>query len=277
MAKEQRGLRQVVLGAAAVVVLMAHMNAQAAVLATVGKKQLTDQDLKGALSQFNDGQRGNILKDPQNRRQILLGMIEQEVLIQEAERQKLGEDEKLKAAVDAFRKQQMVAMLMDKNLSSRLTEAAAKKFYDQNKILFSTDQVRAQHILVQTDAEAREVLKKSREANADFQKLAETLSRDPSAKNNRGELGYFTRDQLAEEFTKAAFRASPGDIVGPIKTTYGYHIIKVMDKKVGKIQGYDEVELKVRGMLRQRMASEYISKIREQSEVKLDEAAIEKF
>lgn len=257
--------------------VLAAAGAQAAVLATVGKKQLTDQDLRSALGQFSDAQRNNILKDSVNRRQVLTGLIEQELLIQEAERQKVGDEEKLKAAVEAFRKQQMVAMLMDKSLSSRLTDAAARKFYDQNKTLFSTDQVRAQHILIQTEAEAREVLKKARAADADFQKLAEQVSRDPSAKNNRGELGYFTRDQLAEPFTKAAFAASVGDIVGPVKTTYGYHVIRVMDKKVGKIQGYEEVELKVRGMLRQRLAAEYLSQLRTQADVKVDDAAVEKF
>jgi len=251
--------------------------ARAAVLATVGKKQITDQDLRGALSQFTDAQKGNILKDSLNRRQILSNLIEQEVLIQEAERQRLADDEKLKASVEAFKKQQMVALLLDKNLSSRLSEAAARKFYDQNKTLFSTDQVRAKHILTQTESEAREVLKQVREPKADFQKIAEKVSRDPSAKNNRGELGYFTHDQLAEEFTKAAFQASVGDIVGPVKTTYGYHIIRVMDKKVGKIQGFDEVELKVRGMLRQRLASDFVSKLRNQSDVKVDDKAIEKF
>lgn len=256
---------------------MAASGAQAAVLATVGKKQLTDQDLRAALGQFSDAQRNNILKDSHNRRQVLGGLIEQELLIQEAERQKVGDDEKLKAAVEAFRKQQMVAMLMDKNLSSRLTDAAARKFYEQNKTLFSTDQVRAQHILTQTEAEAREVLKKAKAPDADFQKLAEQLSRDPSAKNNRGELGYFTRDQLAEDFTKAAFTASVGEIVGPVKTTYGYHVIRVMDKKVGKLQGYDEVELKVRGMLRQRLAAEYLTKLRAQADIKVDDAAVEKF
>lgn len=251
--------------------------AQAAVLATVGKKQITDQDLKTTLSQFNDGQRGNILKDVQNRRQILANLIEQEVILQEADRQKMGEDEKLKAAIEAFKKQQMVALLMDKNLSSRLTEGAVKKFYEANKVMFSTDQVRAQHILVQTDADAREVIKKAKVAGADFQKLAEELSRDPSAKNNRGELGYFTRDQLAEEFTKAAFAGGVGEIIGPVKTTYGYHVIRVMDKKAGRTQNFDEVELKVRGMLRQKLVGEYVAKLREQAQVTVDEKAVEKF
>lgn len=250
--------------------------ASAAVLATVGKRQFTEQDLRGALSQFNDGQKGNILKDSNSRRQILSSLIEQEILFQEAERQKADENDQVKAAVEAFKRQQMVGYLLDRNLSTKLTDSAAKKFYDKNKLLFSTDQVRAQHILTQTETEARDVMRKAKEPSADFQKLAEQISRDPSAKNNRGELGYFTRDQLAEEFTKAAFAASTGDIIGPVKTLYGYHVIRIMDKKMGRTQSFEEVELKVRGMLRQRLATEYVSKLREQANIKVDESALEK-
>ena len=192
--------------------------AGAAVVATVNQKQLTDQDLKVALGQFNEGQRTNILKDPANRRQIVLSMIDQELLNQEADRQKVGEEEQIRLAVEAFKRQQMVARLLEKNLSSRVTQAAAKKFYEQNKLLFNSDQVHAQHILVATDVEAREILAKLKDPKADFQKIAEAQSRDPSAKNNRGELGFFSRDQLDLEFTKAAFAANPGEIVGPVKT-----------------------------------------------------------
>jgi len=252
------------------------VQAHAAVLATVNKKQLTDSDLKVALGQFNEGQRNNILKDPTNRRQILLGMIDQELLNQEAERQKLAEDEQIKSAVEAFRRQQVVARLLEKNLSGQVTQAAAKKFYEQNRTLFNTDQVRAQHILVATDVEARDILKKTSEPKADFQKLAEQFSRDPSAKNNRGELGFFTRDQLDAEFTKASFAASPGDVVGPIKTVYGYHIIKVIEKKPGKTMTFEEAELKATGLLRQKVGQDYLAKLREQAKINIDDKTIDK-
>ncbi|MBU6376485.1 MAG: peptidylprolyl isomerase [Bdellovibrionales bacterium] len=250
--------------------------AGAAVIATVNQKQLTDQDLKVALGQFSEGQRNNILKDPTNRRQILLSMIDQELLNQEADRQKLGEEESIKLAVESFRRQQMVARLLEKNLSSRVTQAAAKKFYDQNKLLFNSDQVRAQHILVSTDTEAREILTKLKDPKADFQKLAEKQSRDPSAKNNRGELGFFTRDQLDPEFTKAAFAANAGEVVGPVKTVYGYHVIKVLEKKAGKTLPFEEAEMKATGMLRQKLGQEYLAKLREQSKIQIEDKALEK-
>ena len=272
------GMKQSMIKVVLAVTLSVFMGgvAGAAVIATVNQKQLTDQDLKVALGQFSEGQRNNILKDPTNRRQILLSMIDQELLNQEADRQKLGEEESIKLAVESFRRQQMVARLLEKNLASRVTQAAAKKFYDQNKLLFNSDQVRAQHILVSTDTEAREILTKLKDPKADFQKLAEKQSRDPSAKNNRGELGFFTRDQLDPEFTKAAFAAKAGEIVGPVKTVYGYHVIKVLEKKAGKTLPFEEAEMKATGMLRQKLGQEYLAKLREQSKIQIEDKELEK-
>lgn len=251
--------------------LLAGGMAGAAVIATVNQKQLTDADLKAALGQFNEGQRNNILKDPTNRRQIVLSMVDQELLNQEAEKQKLGDDEQIKLAVESFRRQQIVARLLEKNLSSRVTQAAAKKFYSENKLLFNTDQVRVQHILVSNETEARELLKKVNEPKSDFQKLAEQLSKDPSAKNNRGELGFFARDQLDPEFTKAAFGAATGEVVGPVKTVYGYHLIKVLEKKAGKTLSFEESEMKATGLLRQKLGQEYLAKLREQAKIQIEE------
>lgn len=250
--------------------------AQAAVIATVNKKQLTDDDLRAALAQFNEGQRTNILKDPNNRRQVLLSMIDQELLNQEAERQKLGEDEQIKAMVENFRRQQMINRLLEKNLSSQVTQSAAKKFYDQNKLLFNTDQVHAQHILVATDVEAREVLTKLKDPKSDFQKLAERSSKDPSAKNNRGDLGFFTRDQLDPDFTKAAFGGASGEILGPVKTVYGYHIIKILEKKTGKTLSFEEAEAKATGFLRQKLGKDYLAKLRDQSKIQVEDKALDK-
>jgi peptidyl-prolyl cis-trans isomerase C len=256
--------------------LLAAGAAQAAVIATVNQKQLTDGDLKSALGQFNEGQRNNILKDPTNRRQIVLSMIDQELLNQEAEKQKLGDEEQIKVALETFRRQQMVARLLEKNLASRVTQAAAKKFYNENKLLFNTDQVHAQHILVSTDTEAREILKKANDPKADFQKLAEQHSKDPSAKNNRGELGFFARDQLDAEFTKAAFGAKAGEVIGPVKTVYGFHLIKVLEKKPGKTLSFEEAEMKATGLLRQKLGQEYLGKLRDQSKIQIEEKALEK-
>ncbi len=251
-------------------------SARAAELASVNERKITDVEMKAALAQFSEGQRANIMKDPASRRQILMGMIDQEILFQQSEKEKLDQDEEFKRAQDGFRRQYMVSKLLQKSVGSKLTEKAAKGFYSAHKTEFATDQVRAQHILVSNPTEAAEILKKVKAPGADFQKIAEQVSKDPTAKNNRGDLGYFGREQMVSEFSNAAFSGSEGEIVGPVKTAYGYHVIKVIDKKVGSPLSYDEVELKVKERVRQQLVQDYVGSIRGKAKVTLNEAAIDK-
>lgn len=92
-----------------------------------------------------------------------------------------------------------------------------------------TKKVKAAHILVDEEKEAKEILQRLKEGD-DFEKLAKSLSNCPSGKNG-GDLGWFERGKMVKEFEDAAFNANRGEIVGPIKTQFGFHIIKVTDQK----------------------------------------------
>ena len=150
-----------------------------------------------------------------------------------------------------------------------------KKFYEKNKNRYSTDMVHAQHILVATEEQAREMLKKAKAPGADFQELAEKNSKDPSAKNNRGDLGFFGRDRMVPEFTEPAFKASEGEIIGPVKTGYGYHVIKIIKKKFGKVMDFADVELKAQNDLRQELAQSFVGKLRKDAKVEFIDKAID--
>jgi len=89
--------------------------------------------------------------------------------------------------------------------------------------------VKASHILVKTEAEAKQILDKVK-AGDDFAKLAKTYSQCPSGKEG-GDLGYFGKGQMVKPFEDACFKANKGDVLGPVKTQFGYHIIKVTDIK----------------------------------------------
>lgn len=231
-------------------------------LAKVNGRSITDKDLESALSGFNEGQRAGILKDKNSRTQILNSLVDQELLVQEAEKSKLENSPEYKEAMAQYHRQLMSNLLVKSKLANKLTEAEAKKYYDKNKHLFSTAQVRAQHILLETEKEALRVLKLTQAPDADFQALAEKHSKDPSAKNNRGELGYFGRDRMVAEFTEAAFTAKVGTVVGPVRTAFGYHLIKVIERDPGKTLGYDEVELKVKSALQQDVIRDYVTKLK---------------
>lgn len=244
-------------------------------LAKVNGHSITEQDVQYTLGGLNSGQRNNLLSDENSKRQILNGLIDQELLVQEAEKEKLDQDAEFKNAMAAFRKQFLSNRILQKNVGEKATETLAKKFYEDHKVSrFNTDQVYVQHILVKTEAEAKGVLEKVKKGE-DFQALAEKISKDPSAKNNRGDLGFISRDRMAIEFTDAAFGAEEGSVVGPIKTLYGYHIIKVIQKKPGKPIGYDEIELRVQNEFRQELTRTYIYKLRAQSKIQVNDQALE--
>lgn len=246
-------------------------------LAKVNGRSITEKDLQDALGGLPEGQRETILGDPGSRRQLLLSMIDQEVLLQEGEKSKLDQDQEFKSAMAAFRRQYLSNKVLERNLGSKVTDKAERKYYEAHKSNFSTDEVDVQHILVADEAQARDLLKKAKEPGADFQALAEKFSRDPSAKNNRGDLGFITHDSpLVKEFKDAAFDAGEGEIVGPIKTSFGYHIIKVVKKKFGKALGFDEVELRVKNEMKQDLIQAYVSKLKSQAKVQIDDKALER-
>ena len=260
-----------------VLAFVAAGSAHAVDLAKVNGQVISDHDLQGALSNLNEGQRANVLKDSSSRRQVLSSVIDQELLVQEAEKEKLDSDKDYKDALSAFRRQFLASRVLQKNLGSKFTDSAAKKYYSAHKTRYSTEQVRALHILIRDEHKAADVYKNAKDlSDDDFQELAEKISDDPSAKNNRGDLGYFGHDRMVPEFTEAAFSGVKGDVVGPIKTSYGYHIIRIVDKKPGKPLEFDEVELRVKNDMRQELTQVYVSKLKKTAKVEVNDAAVDK-
>lgn len=263
--------KSVILGMAAVFSLSAF----AVDVAKVNGKVITDGDVKAALSSYNEGQRRQILNDVNTKREIVGSLVDQELLIQEAEKQKLDKDKDYETAFRSFRRQYLADRVLTKNVRPKMTEAAAKKYYENYRKNYSTDKVVVQHILVSDEKTAMELLKQARAPGADFQALAEKNSKDPSAKNNRGDIGVITRDApFVESFKEAAFNAKEGEIVGPVKTNFGYHLIKVTDKKPGKVMGYEEVEMRVKADLQREMVHNYVIQLKKTSTVTLDEKGI---
>jgi peptidyl-prolyl cis-trans isomerase C len=252
-------------------------SALAAEVAKVNGQSITDRDVRMALSSMNEGMRENVLKDVNTRRQIVNELVEQEVLVDEAVKQKLDQDQDYKDAMTAFRKQYLSSRALQKNLGTKMTDSAAKKFYEANKSRYSTEQVHAMHILLADEEKANEVLKLAKAKDADFQALAAKYSRDPSAKNNRGDVGTFGRNAPFDPvFMDAAFGGSTGEIVGPVKTSFGYHIIKIVGKKSGKPLAFDEVEMRVKQDMGHGLKDSYVGKLKKEAKIQINEPAIEK-
>jgi len=238
-------------------------------LAQVNGDVLTDKDLELSLSSLNSVRRKDVLKNENSKRRVLENLINQSILVSEAKKQKLNQSKDYKDALGLFKRQFLARVLLEKEVESRVSDSSAKRYFNNNKNQFSTEQVRAQHILLKTKDKALDILKKVKKSGADFQKLAEKHSIDPSAKNNRGDMGFFFRDRMVPKFSQAAFSAKNGEIVGPIQTEYGFHVIKVIDRKPGKPMEYSEVELRVKNMMRRDFVQSYVDKLRKSAKVKI--------
>lgn len=124
-----------------------------------------------------------------------------------------------------------------------VTDSDVKAYYDSNQGEFMS--VKASHILLDTKEEAEKILEKVK-AGENFTELAKQNSKDPSVKENNGDLGYFKHGDMVEPFEKAAFAMNPGEISEAVQTDYGFHIIKVEDKKLEK---FEDVKEQIRGSI----------------------------
>ncbi|ASA21088.1 peptidylprolyl isomerase [Paenibacillus donghaensis] len=138
----------------------------------------------------------------------------------------------------------------------KITDEDIKKYFDENKATYNVEeQVRASHILVKTQAEADAILKQLKDG-ADFAALAQEKSIDPVSAAQGGDLDFFTRSMMVQEFSDAAFKLKTGDLSGVVKSEKGYHIIKATDHKDAHSYTLDEKKEEIRKLLIQKKVSE---------------------
>lgn len=253
------------------------MVSQAAVLANIGEKTINDEQLRKDYSSVSGEQRDAINKDVATRRNLVDNAINAELLVQAAKKAGLDKDDDYKEAVDRFQRQYLASKFMQKAVEPKLVKGEVKKFYEQNKTFFDSSQVCALHVVMQDQQEAEKVAKLAKQKGTKFEDLAVKHSLDPTAQDNKGNLGCFTRDRMVPEFAAAAFDMRKGEIRGPVRTIYGYHVIKVYDIKAGKVPGYDEVEQQAKETYRLKLVNELLSELRTKSNVKVNEEELKKF
>ena len=157
--------------------------------------------------------------------------------------------------------------------SKPVTDEDAQKFYQENPDQFKKpEEVRASHILIAVpeDAKPEEVVKKEKAAQAaaarvkggeDFAKVAKELSEDPGSKENGGDLDFFTKDRMVPEFADAAFALKKDAISDPVRSKFGYHIIKVTDRKDAEAMTLDSVKPQLLAYLQRQKRQEEVNKV----------------
>lgn len=251
--------------------------AQAAVLAKVGEKAITDEQVREDYEALTGEQKKAVNEDAQTRRSMIENAINAEILVQAAKKAGLEKDEEYIRARERFERQYLASKFMQKAVEPKLGKSDVKKFFEGNKSFFDSSQVCAHHIVVQDEKEANKILGQVKARGAKFEEIAKKTSIDPSVQENKGNLGCFTRDRMVPEFALAAFGMRKGEIKGPVRTMYGYHVIKVDDVKTGKVPGFEEVEQRAKEAYRTKLVSELINDLRTKSNVKVEEEQVNKF
>jgi len=185
------------------------------------------------------------------------------LLAGEGRKAKLQDSEPVKKRLRYIEGQYIYEAYVEKIVAERATEAKLKEAYEAFvKDYKGEEEVRASHILVKTEQEAKDILTQL-EKGGDFAKLAKEKSIDPSKDRNGGDLGFFSKEQMVKEFAEAAFAMKKGETVkAPVKTQFGWHVIRVTDRRAGAAPKFDEVKDQLRQKLAEGIAQEEIVKLR---------------
>jgi peptidyl-prolyl cis-trans isomerase C len=214
------------------------------VLANVNGKPLTEADVELAETDL-DPQFAK-LPPEQRRAAALSALIEINVMADKAVADGLDKDPQFQRRMELLHKRALHSALVDKEVAGSITDADLKKRYDEEMAKQPpVNEIHARHILVKTKEEAEAIIKEL-DAGGDFEKIAKEKSTDGAAPQG-GDLGYFTEDQMVPEFSKAAFALPVGKYTEqPVKTQFGWHIIKVEDKRIKQPPSFDQVKDQIR-------------------------------
>jgi peptidyl-prolyl cis-trans isomerase C len=211
---------------------------------------------------------------PEQKREYLITYLSDViVLAQAAEQQQLGNKPDVQRQVTFERNKVLMEALLRNAGKAAQTDDAMHKVYDEAvKKMTNEEEVHARHILVPTEQEAKDI-EAQLKGGADFAALAKEKSKDPGAANG-GDLGYFTKDQMVPEFADAAFKLDKGQISDPVHTQFGWHIIKVEDKRIKPTPTFDQVKPQLENFVAHRAQAELVDNLRKTAKIeRLDQPA----
>lgn len=210
------------------------------VLAEVEGRKITEQDIQARIRNM-DQRSASQYRTPEGKQRILRDLINQELMYLDAVENNLDQEEAFQQQLAQIKEDVLKQYAVRKLLGNvQVSKEQAKEYYEDNKEQFKNQEsVRASHILVKEEDTAQGIIEKL-DGGASFEEVEKEYSQCND--NQAGDLGFFTRGKMVQPFEDAAFDMEVGEIRGPVKTQFGYHIIKLTDKKEAGLMSYEEVE-----------------------------------
>lgn len=273
------------------VVLVTIPSAQAGddiVLAKVGPVTITMSDFNRMISYYDDEKKKALEANPTYKAIILQRLVQGMVLSKIAYEKGFDKKPDIKEQVELLTRDFIATQYLSREIADKIqaSEEDMRLYYKVHESEFKTPEaIRARHILIKAEKSAtQETKKKAQEKigailkraknGEDFAKLASELSEDPGTKAKGGDLGFFPRGKMVPEFEAIAFSMKLGEVSGIIETEFGYHIVKIEEKKEPAIEPYENVKDKIRekvlNELKRAYVDEYMEKVMKDASVEVN-------
>ena len=257
------------LAGAALLLLAGTAFASAKVLASVNGVEITDDDVRIATLDLGPTLPQQ-LKGPARETYVLDYLIDLKLAAGQAAKDGLAESADFAKQMAYYRDKTLMEGLLGNLAKTAATEEAEHKVYDDvSKQQKPEDEYHARHILVPTEDEAKAALARVK-GGEDFAKVADEVSKDPGSQG--GDLGWFTKDKMVPEFAEAAAKLDKGQISDPVKSQFGWHVIKLEDKRQKTFPPFEQVRDQVARYVVQKAQSDAIMKLRDGAKIERTEA-----
>ena len=250
-------------------------------IATYAGKQFTSEDFRREVERLPPRSRAQ-LTTPERKRQFVDNFILNELLSEQGRAKGYDQDPEIVRQIDDLRQRLVVQRVMrDYQEAPVLSDEEIKTYYDQNQRLFSGAQIHAAHILVKDESLANQLRAQLDSAPDKFDELAKTNSVDTATAARGGDLGFFGQGRMVAEFERAAFALeNPGDLSPIVHTPFGYHIIKLLERKDGPSKPFDEVKDRIRVAMvnqrRQELVTQRFDKVKADAKIEVHDAVLDK-
>jgi peptidyl-prolyl cis-trans isomerase C len=234
----------------------------AGVVARVGGVAITEDDVKVALEELAPTMPQR-MEAAEKRTYAIDYLIDLKIVAAQGAKEKLDDTADFKRRFEQTRDRLLMEALLTREGDKGVSDEAMKKFYDETvKTLKGAQEVKARHILLEDEGEAKKALERLKKGE-DFAKLAGELSKDPGSGKEGGDLGWFEKERMVPEFAEAAFKLDKGQLSELVKSQFGFHIIKVDDKREKAPPPFEGVKDQLKRYMTQKAQQDYVLKLRE--------------
>ncbi|MEN8169154.1 MAG: peptidylprolyl isomerase [Pseudomonadota bacterium] len=247
--------------------LSASISAEEEVIATVNGSKITQQDFQRFVYEATQGKGGEI-----NPNDVLSELLSRELVYQDAVKQGIDKRKIINDELQRFKQRLMVAAALDDQMKKKpTTDKELQAIYDKDIKNLKLKEFKARHILVEDKTLAEQIITEL-DLGGDFEKLAKKHSIDAGSQKNGGDLGWFKPQQMVPEFSLAAAQLEKNKYTkAPVKSQFGWHIIKMEDNRDVAPPTFEQIKPKLAQVAQQQKVTKYIQSLKEKADIKINQ------